>query len=828
MPSWRRTAACTGAGPIVTFDSTKHQLLTARSSGVRATIFRGALNQGIDGSDRGRKNHWKFTWALGVTPSMKASTTASTTASMTACMTASTKTCKARWPLGFDSRPLQLAARGPAKEVWKEIQMQKRVPVPARWRAQPGRRLFVATGLWLAGALCAGAAQANTVVVNWNQAALQEVRLGRLGPPIVARALALAHTCMYDAWAAYDSKAIGTVLGAELRRPAAERSEANKSKAISVAAYRCLVNLFPAGTARLQATLRGLGHDPNNLSTDRSTPQGIGNVAAQAVIDSRRNDGANQYGNLAPGPYGDYTGYAPRNAPLPFCTPLTVGPCPPNIANPYTWQPLISDTGSVQRFIAPHWENVKPFALASATVYDNRPDITPAPNYLRNPGAYQQDVEEMLRNSADLDPQRKLIVEYWADGPASELPPGHWGLFAQFVSQRHGHTIDQDAKLFFAMHNASFDAGIVAWHLKRKYDGVRPITAVRYLKQGKSVTAWGGPGQPTGRIDGEKWTPYNPGSNLTPAFAGYISGHSTFSSASAAILRQFTGSDNFGFSTVIPPNFGRVEPGVPSVPTALGYATFSAATADAGASRLYGGIHFSDDNTVGQNIGALVAAEVWAKAQFLFDGGLSLSNATSVNESQSSQVVWRHTVQPVQDRLLLVGVSYTKGKEPVEGVYYGNSPMRLLGSSFARKNENRVELWYMTSPPVGTANVVVNMAKKKDVVGGAMSFAGVDQTAPFGTFRWAADQSEEACVTLANAPADLVASVVSATGRAGGIRIGVGQRQAWGRGTGNGKDNILGSAVTLTGSPMATICQGLDAAEDWSLVAVPLRPSVGR
>ena len=92
-----------------------------------------------------------------------------------------------------------------------------------------------------------------------------------------------------------------------------------------------------------------------------------------------------------------------------------------------------------------------------------------------------------------MDAARKLIVEYWADGPASELPPGHWGLFAQFVSQRYQHSIDKDVKMFFALHNASFNAGIVAWHLKHKYDGVRPITAIRYLKQGQTVRAWGGP-----------------------------------------------------------------------------------------------------------------------------------------------------------------------------------------------------------------------------------------------------------------------------------------------------------------------------------------------
>ena len=62
-----------------------------------------------------------------------------------------------------------------------------------------------------------------TIVSQWNAAALAEVRNGRLGPPIAARALAIAHTCMYAAWAAYDPHAVGTVLGGLLRRPARDR-----------------------------------------------------------------------------------------------------------------------------------------------------------------------------------------------------------------------------------------------------------------------------------------------------------------------------------------------------------------------------------------------------------------------------------------------------------------------------------------------------------------------------------------------------------------------------------------------------------------------------
>ena len=233
---------------------------------------------------------------------------------------------------------------------------------------------------------------------------------------------------------------------------------------------------------------------------------------------------------------------------------------------------------------------------------------------------YEKNVNDMIKFSRDLDGTRKLIVEYWADGPDSEFPPGHWGLFAQFVSRRDDHTIDDDVKMFFAMHNASFDAGIVGWHIKRKYNGVRPITAVRHLKQGQTIRAWGGPGRPTEDIPGEKWMPYNPGTNLTPPFPGYFSGHSVFSRSSATVLKLFTGSGDFGFSTLIKAGFGRVEPNIPPVDTIVSFETFDDAADQAGLSRFYGGIHFVDDNTVAQAVGLLIGQQAWAKAKTYFDG----------------------------------------------------------------------------------------------------------------------------------------------------------------------------------------------------------------
>lgn len=535
--------------------------------------------------------------------------------------------------------------------------------------------------------MCETAAQA-TVVSDWNAAALAEVRLSRAlrnGPPIVARALAIAHTCMYDAWAAYDDVAVGTTdTAGSRRRRAEERTDANKAEAISFAAYRCLGNLYPDGSllpplaqpsVRLQAMLEHLGYrvdeacttDDECRAADPTTAAGIGSLAAQAVIDARRHDGSNQYGDLPPAPcpvftpwphpcaaavYGQtstspgrtgayaeyladgYTPYVPVNPLMGYCNALVEVCERQDVADPNHWQPLIFSNGQacldsragteetcpgIQSFIAPHWGRVTPFALSSASQFDDVA-IIPSPDYLKNSGRYQDDVSDMIRFSRILDTRRKLIVEYWADGPSSELPPGHWGLFAQFVSERDAHTIDQDVKMFFAMHNASFDAGIVAWHIKRKYNGVRPITAVRYAKQGQTITAWGGPGRPVERIPGEKWSPYNPGTNLTPAFPGYFSGHSVFSRSSATVLALFTGDDRFGFSTILPPNFGRVEPGIPTEPTTFSYATFSDAAEEAGLSRLYGGIHFPDDNATAQQVGYRIGLQAWAKALTYFNG----------------------------------------------------------------------------------------------------------------------------------------------------------------------------------------------------------------
>jgi hypothetical protein len=208
--------------------------------------------------------------------------------------------------------------------------------------------------------------EAPNVVIQWNNAALQGVRDAKLGPPMVARALAIVHTCIYDAWAAYDRHALGTQLGGSLRQPPSRRRIFNKNAAISFAAYRAAVDLFPGDKATVfDPLMASLGYDPNNKSTSTDTPSGVGNVVCAAVLNFRHNDGSNQLGTLTASgaPYADYTGYVPVNP------PSTVPVNPVTVVDVNQWQPLqyFDATGTfvTPTFLGAQWNQVTPFALAS-------------------------------------------------------------------------------------------------------------------------------------------------------------------------------------------------------------------------------------------------------------------------------------------------------------------------------------------------------------------------------------------------------------------------------------------------------------------------------
>jgi hypothetical protein len=309
------------------------------------------------------------------------------------------------------------------------------------------------------------------------------------------------------------------------------------------------------------------------------------------VLDSRHRDGANQLGDepggIAGVPYSDYTGYVPSNDAMDIRVPCD----PATVQDPNAWQPLryVDGGGNVVTpgFVGAQWQHVTTFAVRQGSLRSSTgPATYGSPEYLAQARA-------LIDISAGLTDEQKIIAEYWADGPRSELPPGHWNLFAQLVSRRdhhgeHTHRIERDVKLFFALTNAIFDAGCCAWDNKRAFNSVRPITAIRTLFRGQTIRAWGEQLQ-CGRPE---------------------------------ILKRVTHRDRFGPSVTLPAGSSRVEPGaVPSGDVTLTWSTFSDAANQAGISRRYGGIHFEQGDLDGRVSGRMAARLVWERARDYWEGG---------------------------------------------------------------------------------------------------------------------------------------------------------------------------------------------------------------
>jgi hypothetical protein len=468
------------------------------------------------------------------------------------------------------------------------------------------------------------------VILKWDEQLLSAIRAypGLTGPTITSRALGVLHTATYDAWAAYDPVAKITRPDGPPQQAQSKNTLANKKEAISYAAYRALVDLFPPSrfpskaatttpaytTPDVLMTSPSLGYDPAVTTTNPSTAAGVGNLAAKAVLDYRHRDGSNQLGDTQGGtpgaPYSDYTGYTPVNQ---FN----------NVAYPWRWQPLCvplssatptSCGGTVQKALTPQWAKILPFAASPAQYKVTGPPKNPDGTYSN------ADVATALADTSNLDDVKKAKAEYWADGPTTEFPPGHAAVFAQALSRKNAFSLDTDVKLFFALGNAEMDAGIGAWLQKYKYDFWRPITAIRYLYRGQDVNSWLGPNQGYGTVKGENWMPYQALGVVTPGFPEYVSGHSTFTAAGSIILMNFTSSDIFGASVTIPAHSSKFESNTPATDVTLSWPTFTAAADEAGWSRRYGGIHFYSGDLHGRMIGNLIGRGVYSRAQAYWQG----------------------------------------------------------------------------------------------------------------------------------------------------------------------------------------------------------------
>jgi hypothetical protein len=472
------------------------------------------------------------------------------------------------------------------------------------------RRKFVQLGISVpvvASGLvgCGDDTSSPTATVQWNEVFLEAVRKGTLGPPMVARGAALMYTAMYNAWAPYDTKAVATIPGTIDRVPTSLQNSVAAETSVAHAAYASLVELFPAQKATFDQAMKDFGFDPTNSSALDQTAAGLGNAAAKNVIAYYRTDGSNSQGDLTPAnpvPYADYTGYVPKNTAT-------------SQLDPEAWQPLTFSNGRTPGFMAPHWGKVRTFSMANGAAL--RPSIA-LPKF--GTKAYQDQVDQILQITANLTDEQLAIADFWSDGPTSETPPGTWCMIAAYVSYRNRHSLGQDIKMFFALGNALKDAGICCWETKVSFNSARPVTAIRAMYAGKEIKGYLGKGLGFGFMAGEKWSPAQPSTFISPPFAEFTSGHSTFSSAAAEVLKLFTGSDNYGDSYVIEPSGAVFDPAYPKTQVRLSWATFTDAANQAGSSRLYGGIHFANGNEFGKSMGRVIGSDTFTKASAYFAG----------------------------------------------------------------------------------------------------------------------------------------------------------------------------------------------------------------
>ncbi len=616
----------------------------------------------------------------------------------------------------------------------------------------------ITVALW---ALVAPQVDGGSTARTWNEQNLAAIRLDVPHPPAHARNLFHVSVAMWDAWAAYDAVAVGYVHNEDAVAPdpdgdgvdAADIAAA-RAEAISFAAYRVLRFRYASSANSVTTAIAlvtqflTLGYNDLDTGTTGGSPAAVGNRVAAAVLAFAATDSSNEQNG-----YADPT-YTPVNDPLPLRDPhLTLV----TVHNPNRWQPLtfgdFAQTQNglqadlVQVFQGSHWRDVRPFALSREAPADVYLDPGQPPQLGGASDAeFKDNINEVIRFSSWLDPDDattmnlsprvsgnhtlgthsgtghgdnpvtgqpypdnvvkradygRVVAEFWADGPESETPPGHWNVLANEVTD-HATTVFQiggtgtavdelewDVKRYFAMNAAMHDAATAAWTCKRAYDYVRPITMVRYMGlTGQSsdaanthapitphglkleaglvevitpestaagqrhahlsahvgriaVFSWGGePTAPpwyTGAqwILAQNWQPYQRDTFVTPAFAGYVSGHSCFSRAGAEVMTRFTGSPYFpgglGQHTV---NTGGLEFEFgPSQAVTLQWASYYDAADEAGISRLYGGIHVTPDDLPGRVMGSQVGVAAYELVKKYWDGSI-------LNEPVGAEVIY--------------------------------------------------------------------------------------------------------------------------------------------------------------------------------------------
>ena len=393
-----------------------------------------------------------------------------------------------------------------------------------------------------------------SVARRWDEALLDAIRRALPNPPLHARNLYHLSAAMWDAWAAYDPTARG-VFATE--KHAASDVEAARREAMSYAAYKVLTARFiksvggEASLSEFADVMDGLCYPLSATLALGNTPAAVGNRIADTILAAGKADGSNEAGGYKP------PDYKPVNEPL-VVDGGVVGP----MTDPNRWQPLqiahmisqngIPVTNGVQQAVGTQWGRVTSFALPPGGSDGTPIDPGPPPR-VGDPASDQElknEVVEVIRDSSYLDPADpttidispgargdnslgandgqghpinpatgapypsdivkradfgRIMAEFWADGPKSETPPGHWNVLANLVSDeldpnlqiggtgRQVGRLEWDVKLYLALNGAVHDAAIAAWGLKGHYDSSRPISLIRYLGSLGQSSDPGGP-----------------------------------------------------------------------------------------------------------------------------------------------------------------------------------------------------------------------------------------------------------------------------------------------------------------------------------------------
>ena len=449
--------------------------------------------------------------------------------------------------------------------------------------------------------------------------------------PIILRTTTFITSSWFDAIAPYGISSVG--IHSDLGRIDPGPNDSKRNIAIMYASHKVLNSLMPQFSDDWDEMLRSVGLDPKDISTDLNFPQGVGNVAGVSIVNARVLDGMNQLGTdcneFFPKPYADCTGYKPVNN-------------AEELRDPARWQPDILTSGNgiffSQQFVVPQFGRTQPFSYVSPTEIAPKPKKSYAINPVGKPlPSYINQAEEVLTAQVNLTDEQKLLAEFY-DNKIISL-----GYSTLAASLHHGLSLEQFVQLDFLVNVAAYDTGITVWENKRKYDAVRPFSAIGYIYGDEMITAWGGPGKGTlNNVMASEWRPYLQSANhpeYPSASASFCRAHAT---STLRYLNEYIGKNydvandlSFWVPNFLPPQFevldkqvgsSIIEPGwTPQSQTVLGWNTWDDFSDDCGISRLWAGVHFYDSIPAGQAIGASIGSNAYEWLKTYIDGTVDKS-----------------------------------------------------------------------------------------------------------------------------------------------------------------------------------------------------------